>query len=242
MNNPISGAKKRQWWNETWNPITGCTRVSAGCEHCYAHGMYERFPEVIHGRNEMRHGPIQFSNLVFHADRQLTPIMLAHSRRVFVGSMTDFLHEQVEPEWLARIWDTMRACQRHQYYLLTKRPQNASKKMAGLPALPNVHIGVTVEAQEYVRRIDDLLRIPGGDFVSVEPMLGPVVIPDFAAVKWVICGAETGPKARPMNLEWARALKRQCADAGVPFWHKSAGRGVDVPADLDVMELPLGSY
>lgn len=253
MNNPIQCAKKREWWNETWNPITGCTRVSAGCEHCYAHGMYDRFPDVIHGhewfmstfqengelKQEPDDGPIPFSKLVFHEDRLLNPTTWKKPRRVFVGSMTDFLHKDVDRGWLEDIWHIMGShCPQHQFYLLTKRPENAPKKMAGLHELPNVHIGVTVESWNYERRVHYLHTIPGGDFVSVEPMLSIVVIPVISDVKWLICGAETGPGARPMNLEWARALKQQCADAGVPFWMKSPGRGVDVPADLDVMELP----
>lgn len=241
MSNPIHGAKKREWWNETWNPITGCSRVSAGCEHCYAHRIYERFPDVIHGHEWLMGGnaPSPFSKLLFHEDRLRNPMMWKKPRRIFVGSMTDFLHEDVDRGWLEEIWHIMGSrCPQHQFYLLSKRPENAPEKMAGLPSLPNVHIGVTVESQEYAERIDYLFDIPGGDFVSVEPMLGPVRIFNMFNIRQVICGAETGPGARTMNFEWARALKKQCALMGIPFWQKSAGRGVDVPADLDVMELP----
>jgi len=241
--NPL-GRKDNAWWDVTWNPITGCTRVSPGCQHCYAHNQYDRFPVVIHGLGVGTYDcpydrePIPFSALVFHADRLSLPLHWKKPRRVFVCSMSDFLHEQVRPEWLAQMWTVFSTCQQHSFYLLTKRPENAPAKMAGLPTLPNVHIGVTVESYEYERRIDLLGDIPGGSFVSVEPMLSAVirVMPPY--VTWVICGAETGPSARPIDLDMAYRLRRQCADAGIPFWFKSAGRGVTIPEDLDVMEVP----
>jgi protein gp37 len=183
-NNPL-GRTDNAWWDRSWNPITGCTRTSPGCLNCYAHRTYERFPDVIHGLGigtsdcEFDREPIPFSTLVFHPDRVNWPHRWQKPKRVFVCSMSDFLHEQVEPEWLEQIWNVMASCQQHTFYFVTKRPENAPEKMAGLPTLPNVHIGVTVESYEYEHRIDLLGKIPGGDFVSIEPMLGPVDISPF---------------------------------------------------------------
>ena len=235
-----------EWAEETWNPITGCTPVSEGCAHCYAKRMANRFA----GR--YGYPADEPFRVTFHEDKVDAPLHWRKPRLVFVCSMGDLFHDDVRPEWLARIMDTMSTWfdtgdpgteWTHTYLLLTKRPQNVIPKLleaadwAGdhLPddtpwntwleavdtLIPdNIGIGVTVENQQQafgrIRPMWDAK--PALRFVSYEPALGPLNLANWAyTVDWIVAGAETGPRARPANLDWFRRVRDQCAEAGVPF-------------------------
>lgn len=232
--------KLHEWWDETWNPITGCTRVSAGCAHCYAHGMHHRFGEVTHGKRVASsdegtnyYVPIPFGELQFHEDRLSQPMSWRNPRVVFVGSMTDMFHEQAKKEWLDDVLDYME--DRHTFVMLTKRPENIDEKLYGWcderPArhlgggdyLPNLYIGVSVEDHATAdARLPALLDAwYGPKLVSYEPALGSLdLTPWLPKLDGVLAGAETGPKARPAELDWFRSVRNQCAKANVPFFLK----------------------
>jgi protein gp37 len=225
---------KIEWTDSTWNPITGCTPCSPGCDHCYARRMAERFPQVHGG---------EFAHVKFHPDRLQQPLHWRQPRRIFVCSMGDLFHEDVPDKWRNGVFQTFDAAPRHTYMVLTKRPQAMADYInrtfhhdAMASVYTRVWLGVTVCNQaEADAKIPVLLRTPAAlRFVSIEPMLGPVALnralPDAqsrgngdAYIDWVICGGETGPGARPMCLNWANDIRSQCADAGVPFFFKGHG-------------------
>lgn len=256
---------KDQWWDESWNPITGCTPVSAGCANCYAQRMADRFPKA-HAGNKVEtlsidgkpvdatyYPAIGFENVAFHPSRLDQPLRWKKSRRIFVCSMGDLFHNDVDYKWIDAVFRTMRSCPQHTFLVLTKRPREMNLYMhadqAGDPIaaggwpLPNVWLGVTAENQEMAdQRIPILLQTPAAKrFVSVEPMLSAVDLDgrsdpkrhgvqhwDYFSMSvnrpdWIICGGETGPKARKCDYEWAFSVRDQCEAAGVPFFYKGIG-------------------
>jgi len=262
--------KPDQWWTQSWNPATGCTPVSEGCEHCYAARNIRRFghrPGHINDKDP--------HHVVLHYDRFNLPYDWKRPRIVF-PSMCDLFHEDVSDKDLVHLFGVMRGTPKHTYVLLTKRAERMAEIMQSIGRtlgdldlgavwpLPNVWPGVTVENQDMLPRVQHLLRTPAVvRVVSVEPMLGPVRMrePDFSdrghgpgwlragnaaggpQLGWVICGAETGPGARPMYAQWAVDLAGQCAAAGVPFWMKKLTGGTTVPPDVMRRERPCeGSF
>lgn len=236
---------------ETWNPVTGCTPKSEGCQNCYARRMSKR----LAGRcGYPKDDPFQ---VTLHPERLEEPLRWKKPRQVFVCSMSDIFHPDVPDEYIARVWETMNNASQHTFIVLTKRPQRmkeflsrlgwyihdrenepAEARWGGKYTLKNVWIGVTAENQARAdERIPVLLQIPAAKrFVSVEPMLGPVDLSYFInSLDWVICGGETGPGARPMHPDWVRSLRDQCQKAGTPFFLKSmhvGGKIVKMP-ELD---------
>jgi len=230
---------KIEWCDEVWNPVTGCTPISEGCQHCYAKRMARR----LHGRCGYPDFPKEFS-VTFHQDRLDLPMKWKKPRRIFIDSMGDFFHDGVDTHWIDDVLEVIGACPQHYFMILTKRSENIERKLyevteahgcrelGGGDYLPNLWLGVTVENREYEKRVSDLLAIPAAvRFVSVEPMLGPVdltyaafngadSLSAIAGVDWVIAGPETGPGARPCNPEWIEDLGRQCKSAWVPFFDK----------------------
>jgi protein gp37 len=228
---------KIEWCDVSWNPITGCTPISEGCRNCYAKRMATRL------KGRFGYPADDPFRVTFHPDRLDEPFKWKKPRRVFVSSMGDLFHEDVDFKWLPRIFNMVFRTP-HTYIYLTKRPQRMAEWIdkwrdyfGGLlaPNLSRIWLGVTVEDNTTRWRIEELLKIPAVvRFVSVEPMLGPIdfhlnnELPDSNGcyedirhnLHWVICGAETGPGKRPMDLEWAYDLQRQCGDAGVPFFFK----------------------
>ena len=220
-----------EWTDETWNPVTGCTRLSPGCDHCYMYALYPRLtamgvPGYGGDPREVRLLP----------ERLEAPLRWAKARRVFVNSMSDVFHPLVPYEFINDIFDVMReaAEQRgHVFQVLTKRPgravgwweSNQARYHGEWPG--GVWIGTSVENQKYAPRISVLARLPAAvRFVSAEPLLGAVDLRQWlcsGAVHWVIAGGESGPAARPMDLEWARGLRNQCLEAGVAFFLKQLG-------------------
>ena len=236
---------KIEWATEVWNPVTGCTKISPGCDHCYA----ERMAKRLAGRaGYPKEDPFQ---VIWRSDRLEQPLYWKQRRRVFVCSMGDLFHPDVPFRFIGDVWHTMWMAQ-HIFLVLTKRPERMleflSSRHSPLSLLGNVWLGVSAENQETAdERIPILLECPAAvRFVSVEPMLGAVDI-SGCALDWVICGCESGPKRRPMNVEWARDLRKQCAAAGVPFSMKQMEVDGKVchdmgqfPLDLRVREFPKG--
>lgn len=220
-----------EWTDETWNPVTGCTRASPGCDHCYMFALYPRLTAM--GVPGYERGP---EHVQLRRERLAAPQRWARPRRVFVNSMSDVFHPRVPYEFVSEIFDVMRessAERGHVFQVLTKRPGRAvgwwerhRGRYGGVwPA--GVWIGTSVESQKYAPRITVLSRLPAAvRFVSAEPLLGAVDLSrwlDAGAVQWVIAGGESGPAARPMALDWARALRDQSRRAGVAFFLKQLG-------------------
>jgi len=249
---------KIEWADETWNPITGCTPISEGCQNCYA----KRIAKRLAGRyGYPREDPFR---VTFHEDRLHQPKNW-RPRRIFVCSMGDLFHEDVADEWIKAVFDTIYRYRHHEYMILTKRPERLRDMIGDLlrdvyslanwreGMLPDhLQIGVTAENQKRAdERIPILLQIPAAvRFVSVEPMLGYIDLDKTCGkswcwrgdLDWVICGAETGPKARPMQIDWAIDLKNQCKAANVPFFFKKASKGDTVPDELNIREFPTGEH
>jgi len=218
----MSDRSSIEWTDATWNPVTGCTKVSPGCKYCYAETFAERF------RGVPGHPYEQGFDLRLWPDRLKAPLTWRKPRVIFVNSMSDLFHEEVPDEFIAKVFATMARANHHVYQVLTKRPERMSRllKSSDLQRHPHIWLGTSVENQDYLWRAETLAGIDAGvRFLSCEPLLGPLdlaaVLPDL---EWVIVGVESGPKARPMAPEWARDIRDECVSAGVPFFFKQWGR------------------
>jgi protein gp37 len=217
-----------EWTDATWNPTTGCSRVSPGCENCYAEKLSLRFgwsksPWTAKNASE---------NVRLHAERLLIPLKWKHPTRVFVNSMSDLFHDRVPFDYTSLVFDLMVKTPRHTYQILTKRPERMVEFIKGWtttnPQLKgrvpeNIWLGTSAEDQRRAdERIPVLLMIPVQvRFLSCEPLLGPVdLTPYLKDLSWVIDGGESGPGRRPANPDWFRSLRDQCLDAGVAYFHK----------------------
>jgi protein gp37 len=206
-----------EWTDATWNFLTGCSKISPGCDHCYAEALSKRLQAS--GAFRYRNG----FQLTFHPDALDLPRTWARPRRIFVNSMSDLFHEDVPIDWIRRGFDVMAATPQHTYQILTKRADRLRRLAPLLQWPPNVWMGVSVENQVFAFRAKRLRQVPAAvRFLSVEPLLGPVAL-DLAGIDWVIVGGESGPAARPMNPEWARSVRDQCLAAGVAFFFKQWG-------------------
>ena len=208
-----------EWTDATWNPVTGCTKVSPGCAHCYAEAITLRF-----GRG----GPFLpgKTTITLHPDRMQLPLSWRSPRRIFVNSMSDLFHEDVPLPFIAEVFQVMADANRHTFQILTKRHERLETLANQLTWSPNVWMGVSVENQYWAeRRIPPLLRVPAAvRFLSVEPLLKPVDLCGYLNdIQWVIVGGESGPRARSMHEGWVRKIRDDCAAAGVPFFFKQWG-------------------
>ncbi len=207
-----------EWTEMTWNPVTGCTKISQGCKHCYAERMATRLHAM--GSERYRNG----FRLTLHHDLIELPKTWKKPRVVFVNSMSDLFHEDVPADFIRRIFETMEACPQHTFQVLTKRSERLRKLGPSLPWPSNVWMGVSVENAPATKRIPDLLSVPGQvRFLSCEPLIGPLENLPLNGIHWVIVGGESGPGARRMNTEWAKSIHRQCRQVGVPFFFKQWG-------------------
>ena len=221
-----------EWTDATWNPVTGCTKVSPGCKHCYAEAFAERW------RGIKGHPYEQGFDLRLWPERLELPLRWKESRRIFVNSMSDLFHKDVPDEFIGRVFDVMREANWHIFQLLTKRPERmrmwSNKHFCSSEHPPNgkqvwpeqVWAGVSVETQAYVSRIRDLQQVPAKiRFLSIEPLLGPVELDGslLEGIHWIIVGGESGPYARPMNPEWVYAILKQCRQHRVKFFFKQWG-------------------
>ncbi|MCH7613212.1 MAG: phage Gp37/Gp68 family protein, partial [Candidatus Marinimicrobia bacterium] len=190
-----------EWTDSTWNPVTGCTKVSAGCKNCYAERMAHRLYEM---------GQFRYRNkfqLTLQEDIIEAPLKWRKPRVVFVNSMSDLFHKDIPLSFIKKVFNTMNMAQQHVFQVLTKRSQRLKELAPELNWSPNIWMGVSVEDQSVVSRVDDLRDVPARiRFLSIEPLIGPITNIGLSGINWVIVGGESGPKARPMNPEWARNI------------------------------------
>jgi protein gp37 len=225
-----AGVSRIEWTDVTWNPVTGCDRVSPGCDHCYAERMAKRLAG--------RHGypaddPFR---VTLHPDRLGEPLRWRKPRRVFVNSMSDLFHAAIPDDFQACIWETMARTPRHTYQVLTKRPQRIARALGPrgcgfydhegpVPCpQPNVWLGTSIENDSYTFRATHLRNSPAAvRFLSLEPLLGPLPSLDLTGIDWVIVGGESGLAARPMEPAWVRDLRDRSVAAGAAFFFKQWG-------------------
>lgn len=207
-----------EWTEATWNPVTGCSKVSPGCKHCYAERMARRLQAM---------GMERYSDgfaVRLHEDLLELPLHWRRPRLIFVNSMSDLFHDEVPLVFVQRVFDVMRRATQHTFQVLTKRAERLANVAGQLPWPENVWMGVSVESDKYVWRARELLRVPASvRFLSVEPLLGPIPTLPLEGLHWVIVGGESGPGARPMAQEWVRVIRDRCEAASVPFFFKQWG-------------------
>lgn len=223
----MSDGSAIEWTEATWNPVTGCSKVSPGCAHCYAETLSRRF-----GRTTKPWTPANaLENVVTHADRLEQPLRWRRPRMIFVNSMSDLFHELVPVAFVQRVFDVMTSTERHTFQVLTKRPERALEIANALDWPKNVWLGVSIENSRFTGRADVLREVPAAvRFISAEPLLGSLfergtrrAALDLAGIDWLIAGGESGHGYRPVNVEWVRELQQACADAGVAFFFKQWG-------------------
>lgn len=215
------------WTNRTWNPVVGCTHVSAGCDHCYADALHTLRYRAWHAGKQV---PIQyrepFTTVQVLRERFEMPLHWRQPSRIFVNSMADLFHSQVPIPVISELLDVMRRCPQHTFQILTKRAGRLRHLGPWLDWPPNVWMGVSIEHDQLTPRAD-ALRIGAARaavrFISAEPLLGPLPSLNLAGIDWLITGGESGPDARPLNLDWVRDLRDRCVATGVAFFHKQHG-------------------
>jgi len=215
----MATATKIEWTERTWNPVTGCTKLSPGCKHCYAETMARRLKAM--GAQGYQRG----FKVTLHPDRLPWPLERRAPTTWFVNSMSDLFHDEVPDEFVDRVLETIRRSPQHTYQILTKRAARLPRFFATRRVPANVWLGVSVEDRKYgVPRIDHLRRVDAQvRFLSVEPLLQDVGKLDLRGIHWVIVGGESGAKARPMKPEWVQNIKHQCEMADVAFFFKQWG-------------------
>jgi protein gp37 len=202
----------------TWNPVTGCTKVSPGCKHCYAEVMARRLVAM----GSMRY--LDGFQVKLQYDLVELPMRWKSPRTVFVNSMSDLFHPDVPVDFIRSVFDTMRECPRHQFQVLTKRAERLVELAPHLEWSPNIWMGVSIENQKYAYRSRLLASVPATiRFLSIEPMLGPIHDLPLQGIHWAIVGGESGHKARVMERSWVQEVFRQCRTAEVPFFFKQWG-------------------
>jgi len=207
-----------EWTDATWNPVTGCSKISAGCKFCYAERMAIRLQAM---------GQARYLNgfaVTLHHDLIDAPRRWRSPRLVFVNSMSDLFHESVPFSFIRDIFQTMVECPQHIFQVLTKRSRRLRELASELPWPENVWMGVSVENARVLFRIEDLGHVPASvRFLSCEPLIGSLDELPLKAIHWVIVGGESGPGARPMQREWVQSILKQCRDHGIPFFFKQWG-------------------
>jgi protein gp37 len=207
-----------EWTESTWNPITGCTRISPGCQHCYAERMARRLQAM--GNPNYANG----FRLTLHQQSLEIPIRWKKPRMIFVNSMSDLFHQDVPLDFIQKTFDVMRKASWHTYQVLTKRSNRLCELSQSIDWPVNVWMGVSVENSDYTFRIEHLRRTGAYvKFLSLEPLLGPLPYMNLEDIDWVIVGGESGPGARPMKKDWAIDIKNQCKSACIPFFFKQWG-------------------
>ncbi|WP_437284331.1 DUF5131 family protein [Sorangium sp. So ce406] len=217
-----------EWTEATWNPVRGCSRLSPGCERCYAERMAHRFSgpgAAYEGLTTLtRKGPRWTGKLKLVHEAVEEPLSWRRPRLVFVNSMSDLFHEDVPMDFISSVFETMKLAHWHTFQVLTKRADRLARIANYLHWPENVWMGVSVESRKYMPRIDLLRTIPAHvRFLSLEPLLESLPDLDLRGMSWVIVGGESGPGARPIEQEWVRAIRGQCQDARVPFFFKQWG-------------------
>lgn len=207
-----------EWTEATWNPVTGCTKISHGCKNCYAERLALRLKRM--GVARYRNG----FKIALHPDVLKLPQTWKKPKLVFVNSMSDLFHVDVPLTYIRQVFDVMSSCPQHTFQVLTKRGDRLAQVADQLPWPSNIWMGVSVENSSVTARIDHLRKVPAQvRFLSIEPLLGPLNDLNLTGIHWVILGGESGPHAREMRSEWVDAIYRQCRNASVPFFFKQWG-------------------
>ena len=207
-----------EWTETTWNPVTGCSKVSEGCKHCYAERMSARLRSM--GVEKYRLG----FEVVQHEPVLEAPLRWRKPRLVFVNSMSDLFHDLVDSEFIQAVFEVMNCCPQHSFQILTKRPERTLDLDSDLNWTPNIWLGVSIESERWLPRLEALrLTSAKTKFLSLEPLLGPLPRLDLSGVDWVIAGGESGPGARPVDRDWVREIRDNCVRCDVPFFFKQWG-------------------
>jgi len=207
-----------EWTESTWNPVTGCTKISPGCKNCYAERMAKRLQAM--GQPNYVNG----FGLALHEHALEMPLQWKTPQVIFVNSMSDLFHKDVPLAFIKKVFEAMNRANWHQYQILTKRPGRLMKLDRHLQWADHIWMGVSVETEKYVHRIDDL-RETGAHikFLSLEPLIGPLPKLKLVGIDWVIVGGESGPRARPMLKKWVTSVRNQCCKMEIPFFFKQWG-------------------
>ena len=207
-----------EWTESTWNPVTGCTKISQGCKHCYAERMAERLQAM--GQPNYRNG----FEVTLQPRMLELPLKWKRPQRIFVNSMSDLFHEEVPLDYILQVFDVMRRAHWHRFQILTKRAERLAELDPSLEWPDNVWMGVSVESSEHFDRIDHLRSTRAKvKFLSLEPLLGPLPDMNLQGIDWAIVGGESGPGARPVEEGWILDIRDQCQAAGVAFFFKQWG-------------------
>ena len=207
-----------EWTEATWNPVTGCDKVSPGCAHCYAEGLAERW------RGIPGHPYEQGFDLRLWPERLTQPLRWKRSRMIFVNSMSDLFHEGIPDEFLLEVFDVMGRAQHHIFQILTKRQDRLLEAAPHLTWHPNIWMGVSIENRRFVHRADYLREVPSAvRFISAEPLLGPLEGLNLQSIDWLIAGGESGRHHRPAKPQWIRELRDRCQAESVAFFFKQWG-------------------
>ncbi|MEW6411794.1 MAG: phage Gp37/Gp68 family protein [Candidatus Zixiibacteriota bacterium] len=214
----MSSRSEIEWTCATWNPVTGCNKISAACDHCYAARMAHRLQAM---------GVAKYENgfeVTLHPRTLDIPVRLRKPHIIFTNSMGDLFHEKVPTAYIKQVFEVMQRCQHHIFQVLTKRSDRLKRLRNELPWPNNIWMGVTVESERYKHRIDDLRATDAYiKWLSCEPLLSPLPNPNLEDIAWIVVGGESGSGARPMREEWALDIKDQCRKAGTAFFFKQWG-------------------
>lgn len=214
----MSTNSKIEWTESTWNPVTGCTKISEGCQHCYAERLTVRLQAM--GNPKYTEG----FRVVLHPESLEDPIKWKKPSMIFVNSMSDLFHQDVPLEYIQNVFDIMCRAQQHTFQVLTKRAERLAELADDLIWPNNVWMGVTVENRNHINRIDALRTVPSAiRFISFEPLLGDIGAVNLENIHWAIVGGESGPGARPMDEMWVLNLKEQCENQNTLFYFKQWG-------------------
>jgi len=207
-----------EWTDATWNPVTGCTKISPGCKYCYAERLALRLKSMQNPR--YKNG----FDLTLHADQLQLPLKWRQPRRIFVNSMSDLFHEDIPAEYIRAVFDVMNKASWHNFQILTKRAERLAQLAGALTWGPNIWQGVSVENPDYISRISYLQTVPARvRFLSLEPLLDALPNLPLQGIHWVIVGGESGPEHRPIRAEWVRSIRDQCNRQVIPFFFKQWG-------------------
>ena len=207
-----------EWTDATWNPVTGCTKISPGCKNCYAERLALRLREMGNARYANGFSP------TLHPEALELPLRWTKPKMIFVNSMSDLFHESVSEDFIQKVFAVMVKAYWHKFQILTKRADRLARLAERLSWPTHIWQGVSVESKVYVKRVDLLRQVPAAvRFLSIEPLLGPIPNLPLGGIHWVIVGGESGPKHRFIQVDWVRDIKRQCVSANVPFFFKQWG-------------------
>lgn len=216
-----------EWTEITWNPTTGCDRVSAGCDNCYALALSKRLKAMGSSKYQNDGNPVTSGpgfGITIHPLALQQPYKWRGRRMVFVNSMSDLFHARVPVDFIKQVFQVIADTPQHTYQVLTKRSTRARRIADQLDWPPNLWLGVSVANEREAYRIKDLQQVPAAlRFLSCEPLIGPIESLDLNGIGWVITGGESGPNARPIDADWVRSIRDDCQEAAVPFFHKQWG-------------------